>query len=38
MRILAFDQATKVTGWALLQGRVPLTYGHINEAYVDSPS
>lgn len=38
MRILAFDQATKVTGWALLQDRVPLTYGHINEADVDPPS
>ena len=38
MRILAFDQATKITGWALLENNELLRYGHISEADVDSPA
>ena len=36
MRILAFDQATKMTGWAVLEDGKLLRYGHISEADVDS--
>ena len=38
MRILAFDQATKITGWAVLEDGELLRYGHISEADVDSPA
>ncbi len=38
MRILAFDQATKMTGWALLEDGKLLHYGHISEADIDSPA
>lgn len=38
MRILAFDQSTKMTGWAVLEDGKLLRYGHISEADVDSPA
>ena len=38
MRILAFDQATKMTGWAVLEDGKLLRYGHISEADVASPA
>lgn len=38
MKILAFDQATKVTGWAYLEDGVPIKYGHITETSAGTPS
>lgn len=38
MKLLAFDQATKITGWAVLEDGTPVRYGHIDECDVDSPA
>lgn len=38
MRILAFDQATKVTGWAYIDSGSPIEYGHIVEVQTNTPA